>query len=87
MAFTVHFKPSADKALRKLPEKVQKRIVAATEALGDDPRPPGCVKLKDEEEELWRIRVGDYRVVYAIQDDALIVLVVRVAHRKDVYRP
>jgi mRNA interferase RelE/StbE len=83
--YRVLFKPSADKALRKLPESVQKRIAAAAEELGDDPRPPGCVKLKCEAD-LWRIRVGDYRVVYAIQGDELLVLVVRVAHRKDVYR-
>jgi mRNA interferase RelE/StbE len=83
--YRVLFKPSADKALRKLPESVQKRIAAAAEELGDDPRQPGCVKLKGEDD-LWRIRVGDYRVVYAIQGDELLVLVVRVAHRKDVYR-
>jgi mRNA interferase RelE/StbE len=82
--YTVLFKPSVDKELRKLPRVIQKRIVAAVEDLQDDPRPRGCVKLKGEEE-LWRIRVGDYRVVYAIRDDQLIVLVVRVAHRKDVY--
>ena len=80
----VHFKPSADKALRKLPETFQKRIVAAAEGLGDDPRPPGRVKLKGEDD-LWRIRVGNYRIVHTIQDDELIVLVVRVAQRKDVY--
>jgi mRNA interferase RelE/StbE len=85
-SYAVIYKPSADRALRKLPEKVQRRIAAATDALADDPRPPGCVKLQGKDD-LWRIRVGPYRVVYAIQDEALIVLVVRVAHRKDVYRP
>jgi mRNA interferase RelE/StbE len=86
MPYAVIYKPSADKALRRLPEKVQRRIVAATAALADDPRPPGSVKLHDADD-LWRIRVGQYRVVYTIQDEALIVLVLRVAHRKDVYRP
>ena len=83
--YRVFYVPSADKALAKLPDAVQKRIAAATQDLGDDPRPPGCVKLKGETD-LWRIRVGDYRVVYTIEDDKLLVLVVRVAHRKDVYR-
>jgi mRNA interferase RelE/StbE len=83
--YRVLFKPSADKALRKLPESVQKRIAAAAQELGDDPRPPGCAKLEGEDN-LWRIRVGVYRIVYVVQDDELIVLVVRVAHRKDVYR-
>jgi len=66
-------------------EAVQRRIVAAMEGLAADPRPPGCVKLQGEDE-LWRIRLGDYRVVYAVRDEKLMVLVVRVAHRKDVYR-
>jgi mRNA interferase RelE/StbE len=83
--YNVAFKPSADKALRKLPESVQRRIAAAAKELGDNPRPPGCAKLKGEDD-LWRIRVGDYRVVYTIEDDKLLVLVVRVAHRKEVYR-
>ncbi len=83
--YVVYFKPSAHKALRKLPESVQKRIVAAVEGLQDDPRPPGSVKLSGELD-IWRIRVGDYRVVYTIDDDDLIVLYVRIAHRKDVYR-
>ncbi|HEV2946874.1 MAG TPA: type II toxin-antitoxin system RelE/ParE family toxin [Gemmataceae bacterium] len=83
--YEVIFKPSAEKALHKLPETVQRRIVAAVEGLQDDPRPPGSVKLSGELD-LWRIRVGDYRLVYTIDDDELIVLVVRIGHRKDVYR-
>jgi mRNA interferase RelE/StbE len=83
--YTVFFTPSADKALRRLPETVQRRIVAAVEDLQDNPRPPTSVKLKGEED-LWRIRVGEYRVVYTVRDYELTVLVVRVAHRKDVYR-
>ena len=83
--YDVYFRPSADKALLKLPAKMQRRIVTAVEALCTDPRPEGWVKLEGEEN-LWRIRVGQYRMVYTIQDEELIVLVVRVAHRKDVYR-
>ena len=83
--YSVLFKSSADKALQKLPEKVQRRIALAASELADDPRPAGCVKLEGEDN-LWRIRVGDYRIVYTIEDKKLIVLVVRVAHRKDVYR-
>jgi mRNA interferase RelE/StbE len=83
--YHVTFAPSADKALRKLPHSIQIRIATAVDALLSDPRPRGSVKLKGEAD-LWRIRVGDYRVVYTIEDDKLLVLVVRVAHRKDVYR-
>lgn len=83
--YAVIFKPAADKELQKLPTHVQKRIVAAAEALQDNPRPRGCVKLEGADD-LWRIRVGQYRVVYTVKDDKLLVLVVRVAHRKDAYR-
>lgn len=83
--YRVFFTPSADKALQRLPAAVQTRIASAAKELGNDPRPHGCVKLKGEDD-LWRIRVGDYRVIYAIEDEELVVLVVRVAHRKDVYR-
>ena len=83
--YAVYFKPSADRQLRKLPRDVQRRIVAAVEALADKPRPPGVVKIT-EDDNLRRIRVGDYRIVYEIHDDRLVVLVLRVAHRKDVYR-
>jgi mRNA interferase RelE/StbE len=83
--YKVLVKPSADRALRKLPATVQKRIVVAIAELADDPRPPGAVKLSGEED-LWRIRVGSYRVVYEIRDAMLLVMVLRIAHRKDVYR-
>lgn len=77
-------KASAEKQMDRLPAKIRERIVKALVGLRDDPRPPGCLKLTGEDD-LWRIRVGDYRIVYTIADEALIVLVVRVAHRKDVY--
>jgi mRNA interferase RelE/StbE len=83
--YAIYFKPSADRQLAKLPHDVQRRITAAVEALADDPRPPGVVKITGDDN-LWRIRVGDYRIVYEIHGDRLIVLVLRVAHRKDVYR-
>jgi mRNA interferase RelE/StbE len=83
--YQVYFKPSADRQLRRLPEDVQRRLVGEIALLAFDPRPAGAVKLKGAEN-LWRIRVGTYRIVYEIRDRALVVLVLRVAHRKDVYR-
>ena len=74
----------AEKQFARLSASLQQRITDAFGALRENPRPRGCLKLKGEDN-LWRIRVGDYRVVYTIEDDKLIVLVVRVAHRKDVY--
>ena len=84
--YRVFFKPSADRQLRKLLDALQRRIVAEVEMLVRNPRPKGVVKMAGCDN-LWRIRIGDYRVVYEIHDDRLIVLVLRIAHRKDVYRP
>ncbi|MGD9857553.1 MAG: type II toxin-antitoxin system RelE/ParE family toxin [Planctomycetaceae bacterium] len=86
MAYRVELKPRADKELRALPQSVQLRVVRALRDLSENPRPAGVKKLAGETD-LYRIRVGDYRVVYQIQDERLLVLVVRVAHRRDVYRP
>jgi len=85
MEYDVILAPPAEKSLDRLPRKQRVRILDALEELRDDPRPPGVKKLKGADN-LWRFRVGDYRVVYTIRDDELVVLVVRVAHRKDVYR-
>jgi len=86
MSYGVGFKPSALREIRKLDEAARKVIIAEIELLSDNPRPDGCKKLKGEVD-LYRIRVfGNYRVVYEIQDRKLIVTVVKVAHRRDVYR-
>ena len=85
MAHSAKYKTSARKELDALPGNVQVRISAAVDDLEDNPRPPGCIKLKGRDE--YRIRVGDYRVIYEIHDTVLIVLVVKVAHRGNkVYR-
>jgi mRNA interferase RelE/StbE len=73
----------AEKALVKLTSTVYERVVSALNKLAADPRPPGCKKLKGRE--AWRIRVGDYRAIYEIEDAKLIVRVISVGHRKDVY--
>jgi mRNA interferase RelE/StbE len=82
--YRVELAPAADRQRRKLSVDVQKRIVRALEQLETDPRPPGVRKLQGEDD-LWRLRVGDYRVIYTIEDDQLLVLVVRVANRRDAY--
>lgn len=83
--YRVEFTNPALKAFRDLPRKVQERIAPRLTALADDPRPRGSEKLEGGDD-LYRIRVGDYRVIYSIHDDRLIVLVVRVANRRDAYR-
>ena len=79
-------KPSAAKEIEAIDQKKDRqRIVAGIRLLADDPRPPGCEKLAGEGDR-YRIRVGRYRVIYSIGDGELLVVVVRVGHRKDVYR-
>jgi len=82
--YSVEMKPSARKELERLPVRVVERIFPKLEALEDEPRPDGCRKLKGGRME-WRIRVGEYRVVYTVDDAKLRVSVTRVRHRSDVY--
>ena len=83
--YNIEIAPAAERAIKKLSAEVKKRIIKALLKLGVEARPPGVKKLSGEED-LYRVRVGDYRVVYQIRDNELVVLVLRVAHRKEVYR-
>ena len=85
MAYRVNFSKMAERQFRNLPRTVQSRIAPRIDALADDPRPPGVVRLSGRED-LYRIRVGDYRVLYAIEERELMVLVVKLGHRREVYR-
>jgi mRNA interferase RelE/StbE len=85
MAYAIEFAPSAKRQLQKLPREVQLKLNQRIGSLSLDPRPIGSRKLKGSDE-LWRIRVSDYRVVYEVREKILVVLVVRVAHRREVYR-
>ena len=85
MAYTVQLAPAAQRQMRGLPQAVQGRLLPRIADLSSEPRPQGCKKLRGEAE-LYRIRVGGYRVIYAIDDDALTVMVVKVADRKEAYR-
>lgn len=82
--YEVRIKPSVAKDLRNLPRQEVQRIMKCIEALGDNPRAPGCTKLSGSD--LYRVRQGVYRVVYAIDDGTVTVEVVRVGHCGDVYR-
>lgn len=83
--YSVEWDAKAIKELRALEHKDRKRILERVAKLGTDPRPPGCKKLHDKQA-VYRIRIGDYRVIYQIRDTQLLVLVVRVGNRRDVYR-
>ena len=76
---------SAEKQLRKLPDKIRDRLAREIVQLGDDPFPFGSKKLSGTESS-YRIRIGDYRVIYEIEYREVIVLVLKIGHRKDVYR-
>lgn len=85
MSYQVQFFPPARREFLKLPFSNRQRIGVRIDALADTPRPPDCAKLAGQLG-LWRIRVGDWRVIYAINDANRIVTVTRVAHRRESYR-
>lgn len=83
-SYAVELKPSARKELESLPDAVLARVVRRIESLATDPRPAGCKKLKGYKDH-WRVRIGDWRVVYIIDDTAKLASVTRIAHRREVY--
>jgi mRNA interferase RelE/StbE len=83
--YTVTFKKSAEKEFEKLSANAIRRIAVAIDALAMNPRPAGAKKLEGQKESLWRIRIGDYRVIYLIEDVIKIVEIRRIGHRKDIY--
>lgn len=83
--YKIEWRRSTRKDLRRVPPQDVKRILSAVESLAEDPFPHGCTKLSGSEQ-AFRIRVGDYRILYEVIDAALIVEVIKVGHRRDVYR-
>lgn len=82
--YKIFIKPSAAKELKHLPKKELKRITSKIQSLSEEPRPHGCEKLSAQER--YRLRQGNYRIAYSIEDDKLVVYVVKISHRKDVYK-
>ena len=76
----------AVRSIARLPRREQHRVRAAIDLIAEEPRPPGCVALAGETS-VYRVRVGDYRILYEVIDARLVVHVIRVGHRRDVYRP
>ena len=83
--YQVVFSKVAAKELRQLPNEEIKRVYAKSKELETNPRPLGCKKLIGEKEDLWRIRVGDYRIIYTINETISIVDIRRIGHRRDIY--
>ena len=82
--YKIQILKSADKTLKNVAQKDRVKIVEHISQLADNPRPLGCKKLKGTE--FYRIRIGDYRVIYKIEDDILLILVIRIGHRKNIYK-
>ena len=82
--YKIYFKESVEKDFRIIPKKDLQKIIVRIKALAKDPRPPGHEKLTGQER--YRVRQGQYRIIYSVHDKELIVSVVKVGHRKDVYR-
>ncbi len=83
-SYKLLIKPSAAKELEALPKKDRKRVVSRIRILADEPRPPGCEKLSGHD--LYRVRQGDYRILYTVQDADLMVVIFTIGHRREVYR-
>jgi mRNA interferase RelE/StbE len=85
VTFRITFAPSASRELRKFDSPVRRRLQAAIELLAENPRPPAAIQLVGGSGE-WRVRTGDYRIIYEIRDEELLVLVLRMGHRREIYR-
>ena len=85
MAYTIEIAPRAERDIKALHLPVRRRIGHKLDQLATDPRPHGCVKLAGNLD-LYRIRAGDYRILYQVKAEVLLVLIVRVGHRRDIYR-
>ena len=84
--YTIAINPSALKELSKLPKATVKKAEKAIDSLANNPRPIGVKKLKGSDEDLYRIRVGDYRIIYSIEDEIKIIDILKIGHRKEIYR-
>lgn len=84
--YTIEILPTARKELLSLPGAIQKRIGKKIDSLQDNPRPAGVKALKGKRGDFYRLRVGDYRILYEIRDKVLLVIVIKVGHRREVYR-
>ena len=85
MSYTIELRPAALRDLKRLPKEVLDRVSKKVNSLADNPRPPGVEKLSGSEDS-YRVRVGDYRMLYGIRDEVLLVIMVRVRHRREAYR-
>jgi mRNA interferase RelE/StbE len=84
--YRIDFTPAARRQFRKLAPETRKRLAAVVDGLATEPRPRSAVRLSGGVQNVYRLRHGDYRIVYELHDDRLVVLVIRIGHRREVYR-
>lgn len=84
-SYDICWKQSASKELRRLDRSMIPRVLSAVEALASDPQPSGCKKLQGAEH-LWRIRIGEYRVIYSVDGTVLCIEIIKIGHRQSVYK-
>ncbi len=82
--YSIEIKKSAAKEIEKLPKTMMLRVLKKIKGLSSEPRPVGCKKLSGDEK--YRIRIGNYRILYSIEDEILVVYVVKVGHRREIYK-
>ncbi|MBA2692042.1 MAG: type II toxin-antitoxin system RelE/ParE family toxin [Rubrobacter sp.] len=82
--YEIVFKQKGRRAVARLPESVHGRVMRAIDSLAENPRPTGCRRLRGRKD--WRVRVGDYRIIYGIDDDRRIVEILSAAHRREIHR-
>ena len=85
MSYRIVISKRALKELELIPSKINSQVISTINNLSLEPRPPGCRKLKGQQEYFWRVRIGNYRVIYVIEDVIKIIQIRRIAHRKDIY--
>lgn len=85
MAYKVEITPAAQRIIKKFPKNIQRKLIEIIELLAEEPRPVGVVKLSTTGK-LYRVRTGDYRIIYEIQDQILLIVTTKVGHRRDVYK-
>jgi mRNA interferase RelE/StbE len=85
MKYRIEFSPTAERQFKKLLKEVQARLKHRIDILAENPFPRGVKKLSAEED-LYRLRIGDYRIIYQVQGKALLILILKLGHRKNVYR-
>lgn len=85
MKYTIEISKTAEKQLKKIPKEYQGRIVNSILSLGSNPYPYGCKKLSGFDD-VYRVRIADYRIIYSVEDKRLVIIVLKLGHRKDIYR-